>query len=95
MLFALCALVMTSCDKKSEGQSRVTYYPSITLNGDTYLIWEKGAAKVLRIVGLSQFWSRDLSLLASNILYIVILMVLMSILPRVFAKTKQEKKEDI
>lgn len=60
-----------------------------------YLIWEKGAAKVLRIVGLSQFWSRDLSLLASNILYIVILMVLMSILPRVFAKTKQEKKEDI
>ena len=46
MLFALCALVMTSCDKKSEGLSRVTYYPSITLNGDSYLIWEKGEAYV-------------------------------------------------
>ena len=46
MLFALCALVMTSCDKKSEGLSRITYYPSITLNGDTYLVWEKGEAYV-------------------------------------------------
>ena len=46
MLFALCALVMTSCDKKSEGLSRITYYPSITLNGDTYMVWEKGEAYV-------------------------------------------------
>lgn len=46
MLFALCALVLTSCDKKSEGLSRVTYYPSITLEGDTYLVWEKGEAYV-------------------------------------------------
>lgn len=46
MLFALCALVLTSCDKKSEGLSRVTYYPSITLNGDTYMVWEKGEAYV-------------------------------------------------
>ena len=46
MLFALCALVMTSCDKKSEGLSRITYYPSITLEGDTYLVWEKGEAYV-------------------------------------------------
>ena len=46
MLFALCALVLTSCDKKSEGLSRITYYPSITLNGDSYLIWEKGEAYV-------------------------------------------------
>jgi hypothetical protein len=46
MLFALCALVMTSCDKKSEGLSRVTYYPSITLDGDSYMVWEKGEAFV-------------------------------------------------
>ena len=46
MLFALCALVMTSCDKKSEGLSRITYYPSITLNGETYMVWEKGEAYV-------------------------------------------------
>ena len=46
MLFALCALVLTSCDKKSEGLSRITYYPSITLNGDSYLVWEKGEAFV-------------------------------------------------
>ena len=45
MLFALVALVMTSCgDKKSEGKSRITYYPSIELLGDTYLVWEKGVA---------------------------------------------------
>lgn len=43
MLFALVALVMTSCgDKKSEGLSRITYYPSIQLKGDSYLVWEKG-----------------------------------------------------
>jgi hypothetical protein len=46
MLFALCALVLTSCDKKSEGLSRVTYYPSITLDGDSYMVWEKGEAFV-------------------------------------------------
>jgi hypothetical protein len=45
MLFALVALVMTSCgDKKSEGLSRITYYPSIELNGDSYLVWDKGMA---------------------------------------------------
>lgn len=45
MLFALVALVMTSCgDKKSEGLSRITYYPSIQLKGDPYLVWEKGVA---------------------------------------------------
>ena len=43
MLFALVALVMASCgDKKSEGLSRITYYPSIQLKGDSYLRWEKG-----------------------------------------------------
>lgn len=43
MLFALVALVMTSCgDKQSEGLSRITYYPSIELKGDNYVVWEKG-----------------------------------------------------
>ena len=45
MLFALVALVMASCgDKKSEGLSRITYYPSIQLEGDSYLVWPKGTA---------------------------------------------------
>lgn len=44
MLFALVALVMTSCSKDSEGLSRITYYPSIELKGDSYLVWEKGVA---------------------------------------------------
>ena len=43
MLFALVALMVTSCgDKKSEGLSRFTYYPTIELEGDTYLVWDKG-----------------------------------------------------
>lgn len=47
MLFALVALVMTSCgDKKSEGLSRITYYPSIELEGDSYIVWEKGTPYV-------------------------------------------------
>ena len=47
MLFALVALVMTSCgDKKSEGLSRITYYPSIELEGDSYVVWEKGTPYV-------------------------------------------------
>ena len=47
MLFALVALVMTSCgDKQSEGLSRITYYPSIELNGDSYIVWEKGTPYV-------------------------------------------------
>lgn len=43
MLFALVALMVTSCgDKKSEGLSRFTYYPTIELEGDSYLVWDKG-----------------------------------------------------
>ena len=45
MLFALVALMVTSCgDKKSEGLSRFTYYPTIELEGDSYLVWDKGTA---------------------------------------------------
>ena len=43
MLFAMVALLVTSCgDKTSEGKSRFTYYPTIELEGDSYLVWDKG-----------------------------------------------------
>lgn len=41
-LLALVAFVMSSCDKESEGLSYITYYPTIELEGDTYMVWEKG-----------------------------------------------------
>ena len=47
MLFALVALMVTSCgDKKSEGLSRFTYYPTIELEGGDYVVWDKGTAWV-------------------------------------------------
>ena len=47
MLFAMVALLVTSCgDKESEGLSRFTFYPTIELEGDTYLVWDKGTAYV-------------------------------------------------
>ena len=45
MMLAVFGLVLTSCgDKDSEGLSRFTYYPTIELEGDSYLVWEKGVA---------------------------------------------------
>ena len=45
MFLALVALAVTSCgDKDSEGLSRITYYPTIELEGDSYLVWDKGTA---------------------------------------------------
>lgn len=45
MMFAMVSLVLTSCgDKDSEGKSRFTYYPTIELEGDSYLVWDKGVA---------------------------------------------------
>lgn len=44
-MLALVGMLLTSCsDDTSEGQSRITYYPSIELEGDSYLVWEKGKA---------------------------------------------------
>lgn len=44
-MLAVVSLVLTSCgDKDSEGLSRFTYYPTIELEGDSYLVWEKGVA---------------------------------------------------
>ena len=43
MLFAMAALLVTSCgDKESEGLSRFTYYPTIDLEGGSYVVWDKG-----------------------------------------------------
>lgn len=36
-------LCMSSCDKESEGLTSITYFPIITLEGDTYLIVDKGS----------------------------------------------------
>ena len=45
MFLALVAFTVTSCgDKESEGLSRITYYPTIELEGDSYLVWDKGTA---------------------------------------------------
>ena len=39
----MVTLLVTSCgDKESEGKSRFTFYPTIELEGDTYLVWDKG-----------------------------------------------------
>ena len=47
MLLALVALTLTSCgDKDSEGKSRITYYPTIELEGETYMVIDKGSAYV-------------------------------------------------
>ncbi len=47
MLFAMVALLVTSCgDKTSEGLSRITYYPTISLEGGDYIVWDKGTAWV-------------------------------------------------
>lgn len=47
MLFAMVALLVTSCgDKESEGKSRFTFYPTIELEGDSYIVWDKGTPYV-------------------------------------------------
>lgn len=44
-LFALLAIMtMASCsDKDSEGLTRITYYPTIELSGDSYMVIQKGS----------------------------------------------------
>lgn len=45
MLFAAATFMMASCgDKDSEGRSRITYYPTIELEGDNPCVVAKGAA---------------------------------------------------
>ena len=38
MLFALCALVLTSCSKDSEGLSKIIEYPRISIQGDLFYV---------------------------------------------------------
>lgn len=38
------ALLMSACSKDTEDTTWVTYYPQITMNGDTYVNWEAGKA---------------------------------------------------
>ena len=43
MLFAVVALLVTSCgDKETEGLSRFTYYPLLELEGESYMVVGKG-----------------------------------------------------
>jgi hypothetical protein len=44
MMLALVSFVLTSCgDKDSEGLSRFTYYPVLELQGDGYMVIDKGS----------------------------------------------------
>lgn len=44
MILALAALFVASCDDdSSEGLTRITYYPTLTLQGDDYIYLDKGS----------------------------------------------------
>jgi hypothetical protein len=44
MALAVTSLTMTSCgDDESEGKSRFTFYPTIELEGDSYMVIDKGS----------------------------------------------------
>lgn len=46
MMLAVVMLGMSSCDKESEGLTSITYFPVITLEGDSYMIVDKGSVFV-------------------------------------------------
>ena len=46
MLLTLVAFTLASCSKDSEGKSRITYYPTIELEGDSRMVVDKGSAYV-------------------------------------------------
>lgn len=43
MMLAVVMLGLSSCDKESEGLTRITYFPIITLEGESYMIVDKGS----------------------------------------------------
>ena len=44
MMLAMVSFALTSCgDKDSEGKSRFTYYPVLELDGDEYMVVDKGS----------------------------------------------------
>lgn len=45
-VLAMAALIMASCEKESEGLTRTTYYPILTLEGDQTIILDKGGSFV-------------------------------------------------
>lgn len=46
ILALLAIMSLASCDKDSEGLTRITYYPTIELTGDTYIVMQKGSEYV-------------------------------------------------
>lgn len=46
MIMALPVLLLGSCEKESEGLTRITYYPILTLEGDETVIVNKGGSYV-------------------------------------------------
>ncbi len=42
IIFALAVITFSSCSKDDSTDTRITYYPTITLTGDSYLSWNKG-----------------------------------------------------
>lgn len=42
-MLAVVMLGLSSCDKESEGLTRITYFPIITLEGESYMIVDKGS----------------------------------------------------
>lgn len=46
-MFALVAMFATSCQEvTTEGLTRITYYPQLTLEGETYIVMDKGSEYV-------------------------------------------------
>lgn len=43
MMLAVVMFGLSSCDKESEGLTSITYFPVITLEGDSYMVVEKGS----------------------------------------------------
>ena len=40
--------LLSSCDKESENKTRITYYPTIELEGDETILVNKGSAYVVQ-----------------------------------------------
>ena len=43
MIFALTVVAFSSCSKDEYNDTRITYYPTLTMSGDNYMSWAKGS----------------------------------------------------
>lgn len=43
MILALTVVAFSSCSKDEYNDTRITYYPTLTMSGDNYMSWAKGA----------------------------------------------------